>query len=106
MYKFMTRGGQRKICYTSLEHHAKKECTRGSSFQFVSIFHLGIYLPDFDDTGFWVLAVILWNLDPLVGNDHEISSYTTAVIRQQPVKSSRGTAFSVRPVPRCLKQDT
>jgi hypothetical protein len=49
------------------------------------------------------LLNILWHLDPLLGNDREISNYTTAVTRQQPVSSNRGTMFSVQSVPRCYR---
>jgi hypothetical protein len=41
----------------------------------------------------------------LLNNDSEISNYTTTVTRQLPVKSNRGTVFSVRSVPICCKQD-
>jgi hypothetical protein len=51
------------------------------------------------------LLNILWHLDPLLGNDREISNYTTAVTRQRPVNSNRGTVFSVRPVPGCYRWD-
>jgi hypothetical protein len=47
---------------------------------------------------------ILWHVDPLLGNDSEISYYTTTVTRQRPVKSNRGNVFSVRSVPRCYEQ--
>jgi hypothetical protein len=49
--------------------------------------------------------LILWHVDSLLGNDREISNYTTAVTRQRPVNSKRGTVFCVRPVPKCYKQD-
>jgi hypothetical protein len=49
--------------------------------------------------------MILWNVDPLLGNDHEISNYTTALTRQRSVSSNTGMAFSVRFVPICYKQD-
>jgi hypothetical protein len=48
---------------------------------------------------------MLWYIDPLLGNDREIGNYTTAVTRQLPVNSNRGTLFSVRSVPRCYKQN-
>jgi hypothetical protein len=48
---------------------------------------------------------ILWHVDPLLGNDREISNYTTAVTRQRPVNSNRGMMFSVRSLPKCYKQD-
>jgi hypothetical protein len=32
----------------------------------------------------------LWHVDPLLGNDHEISNYTTAVTRQWHGNSDRG----------------
>jgi hypothetical protein len=41
---------------------------------------------------------ILWYVAPLVCNDRDISNYTTAVTRQRPVNSNRGTGFSVRSV--------
>jgi hypothetical protein len=47
---------------------------------------------------------LLWYVDPLLGNDRDLSSYTTAVTRQQPVNSNRGTVFSVRSLPKCYKQ--
>jgi hypothetical protein len=31
----------------------------------------------------------MWPVDPLLGNDREISNYTTAVTRQRPVESNR-----------------
>jgi hypothetical protein len=43
----------------------------------------------------------VWHVDLLLGNDREISSYTTAVIRWQPVNSNRGMVFSVWSMPRC-----
>jgi hypothetical protein len=48
---------------------------------------------------------ILWNIDLLLGNDREISNYTTAVTRQRSLNSNRGTACSVRSVLRCHKKD-
>jgi hypothetical protein len=50
------------------------------------------------------MLLIVWHVDPMLGNDREISSYTTTVTRQLPVNRNRGTVFSVRPVPRCYKQ--
>jgi hypothetical protein len=47
----------------------------------------------------------LWHVDPLLGNDREISKYTAAVTRKRPVNSNRGMVFSVRSLPRCYKQD-
>jgi hypothetical protein len=32
---------------------------------------------------------ILWHVDPLLGNDCEISNYTTAVTRQRSLNSNR-----------------
>jgi hypothetical protein len=53
--------------------------------------------------------IILWHVDPLPGNDREISDYTTApqtiIFPRQQLNSNRGTVFSVRSVPRCSKQD-
>jgi hypothetical protein len=42
---------------------------------------------------------------PLLGNNSEISNYTTAFITQLPVNSNRGTMFSVRSLSRWYKQD-
>jgi hypothetical protein len=50
-------------------------------------------------------SITLRHVVALLGNDSEISNYTTAVTRQRPVNSNRGTVFSVRFVPRCYKQD-
>jgi hypothetical protein len=47
---------------------------------------------------------ILWHVDPLLGDDHEISNYTTAVTKQLPVNTNRKKVFSVRSVSRCFKQ--
>jgi hypothetical protein len=47
----------------------------------------------------------MWLVDPLLGNDREISSYTTAVTGQQPVSGNRGMVFSVLSVLRCYNQD-
>jgi hypothetical protein len=47
----------------------------------------------------------MWHVDPLLGNDHKISNYTTAVTRQQPVNNNRGTVLSVQSVPMCYKQE-
>jgi hypothetical protein len=41
---------------------------------------------------------------PLLGNDREISNYTTAITMQRLVNSNRGIVFSARSVPRCYKQ--
>jgi hypothetical protein len=40
----------------------------------------------------------------LGGDDRQISIYTTAVTRQRPVNSNKGTVFYVRFVPRCYKR--
>jgi hypothetical protein len=40
---------------------------------------------------------ILWHVDLLLGNDSEISNYTTAVTRQRPVNSNRERCFLCRP---------
>lgn len=47
---------------------------------------------------------VLYISDPLLGNDYEISNYTTVVTRQWPVNSSRRSVLSLRSVPRCYKQ--
>jgi hypothetical protein len=44
------------------------------------------------------------DVDQLLGNDGEINNYTTVIIRQRSLNCKRGTAFSVRFVPRCYKQ--
>jgi hypothetical protein len=41
---------------------------------------------------------------PLLGNDRDISNYTTAVTMQRSVNNSRRTVISLRSVPRCYKQ--
>jgi hypothetical protein len=46
----------------------------------------------------------MWHIDPLLGNDREISTYTRDVTRHRPVNNDRRTVFSVRSVLRC-KQD-
>jgi hypothetical protein len=51
------------------------------------------------------LFYTLWHVDWMLSNDCEISNYTTAVTRQQPVNSNRGKVFSARSVSRCYKQD-
>jgi hypothetical protein len=43
---------------------------------------------------------IMGHVDPLLGNDHEISNYTMAVTRQRSINSNRETVFSVWSVPR------
>jgi hypothetical protein len=48
---------------------------------------------------------ILWHVDLLLRKDHEISSYTMDITRQQTINSNRLTAFSVWTVLRCYKQD-
>jgi hypothetical protein len=48
--------------------------------------------------------ILLWHVEPLLGNHREMSSCKTAVTRQRPVNSNKGTVFSVRSVPRCYKQ--
>jgi hypothetical protein len=40
--------------------------------------------------------LILWHVDPLLGNDSEIINYATAITRQRPVKSNRGMVFNMR----------
>jgi hypothetical protein len=44
-------------------------------------------------------------VDPLLGNDREISNYATAASRQRPENSNRGKVYSVLSAPRCYKQD-
>jgi hypothetical protein len=39
----------------------------------------------------------LWHIDPLLGNDHEISNHTMTVTRQWPVNSNRGKVFLCGP---------
>jgi hypothetical protein len=48
--------------------------------------------------------IILWHVDPLLGNDYEISSYTMAITRQQPINSNRRTVFSVLSVLKCYNK--
>jgi hypothetical protein len=58
----------------------------------------------------------LWHVDPLLGNDREISKYTTAVTSNGFANKSvstttigyskRGMVFFVRSVPKCYKQDS
>jgi hypothetical protein len=43
----------------------------------------------------------MWNADPLLGSDREISNYTMAVTRQWPINRNRGTVFSVQSMLRC-----
>jgi hypothetical protein len=45
---------------------------------FMSLYHLLIYN---------MSGNIFWPVDPLLGNDRKISSYTTAVIRYDPVNN-------------------
>jgi hypothetical protein len=52
-----------------------------------------------------VVVIIEWQVVHLLGNDREISNYTTAVTRQWPVNRNRKTLFSVQSVPRCYKQE-
>jgi hypothetical protein len=47
----------------------------------------------------------VWQVDPSLGIDREISICTTAITRQQPVNSNRGTVSSVRSVLSCYTQD-
>jgi hypothetical protein len=47
---------------------------------------------------------MLWHVDPLLGNDREISNHTTTFTRQGPVNSNRENVFSVLSVLKC-KQD-
>jgi hypothetical protein len=48
---------------------------------------------------------ILWHVDQMLGNNREISTYTTVVTRHQPLNSNRDRVLSVRSVLRCYKQD-
>jgi hypothetical protein len=50
-------------------------------------------------------VITMWHVVLLLGNDREISNYTTTITRQRPVNSNRGTVFSVRSVPRCYKKN-
>jgi hypothetical protein len=43
----------------------------------------------------------MWHVDPLLSKGREVSKCSTAVNRQRPVNSNRGTVFNVRSVPRC-----
>jgi hypothetical protein len=43
--------------------------------------------------------LILWRVDPLLGNDRELSNYTGAL------NNNKGTVFSARSIPRCYKQE-
>jgi hypothetical protein len=45
---------------------------------------------------FSYFCIILWYIDPLLGNDREANNSTTTVTRQRPLNSNRGTVFSVR----------
>jgi hypothetical protein len=60
------------------------------------------FMSDCDMYGY---RVVLWYVDPLLGNGNEMSNYTTAVTRQQPVNDDIGIMFSVQSVPKCYKQD-
>jgi hypothetical protein len=59
---------------------------------------------------------VMWYVDPLLGNDREISSYTTTMLSNGSANKHVSTAereysnngkrcFSARSVPRCYKQD-
>jgi hypothetical protein len=48
-------------------------------------------------------CIMLWHVDLLLGNGREISNHTTAVTKQRPVNSNKGTVFFVWCVPRCYK---
>jgi hypothetical protein len=82
------------------------------------------------------VLIILWHVDPLLGNDHEISNYTQLLplaLKQQQRKGvfctvcpdgcasnngichattkqqshcNRGTVFSMRSMPKCYKQES
>jgi hypothetical protein len=58
-----------------------------------------------DNRNVHAAVLILWHVDPLLGNDRVIGNYTTAITRRRPVNSKTGTVFSVRSLPRCYKQD-
>jgi hypothetical protein len=60
--------------------------------------------PNWRDLKRQSLLKIIWHVDPLLGNDSEISNHTTAVTRQRSVNSNRGKVFSVRSAPICYKQ--
>jgi hypothetical protein len=47
-----------------------------------------------------VSCLILWHVDPLLGNGREMSKHVTAVARLRPVKSNGGKVFSVLSVSR------
>jgi hypothetical protein len=51
------------------------------------------------------IYMILWNVDPLLGNDREISNYTTVFTRQRSVNRNGGMAFSVCSELICYKHD-
>jgi hypothetical protein len=40
-----------------------------------------------------LVLILLWHVGPLLGNDSEISKYTTAVSRQRSVNRNRETVF-------------
>jgi hypothetical protein len=46
----------------------------------------------------------VWHVDSLLGNDHEISSYTT-VVTGRPINCDKGIVSSVWSMWRCYKQD-
>jgi hypothetical protein len=48
---------------------------------------------------------ILWHVDLLLGNNHEISNYAMGVTRQWPVNGNRGTLFPVQSMLKCYRQD-
>jgi hypothetical protein len=46
----------------------------------------------------------MWNVDPLLGNDHEMSNFTTAVMAP-PKDTNRRAVFSKRSLLRCYKSN-
>jgi hypothetical protein len=58
------------------------------------------------------MLIILWHVDPLLGNDREIIKRTTAVVRSrilqqtqnQQLHCNRGAVFSMLSVRNCYKQ--
>jgi hypothetical protein len=56
---------------------------------------------------------ILYHIDPLLGNDHDINKYRKAVteyqllkhVRMETIEEQQRKVFSMRSVPRCYNQD-
>jgi hypothetical protein len=63
--------------------------------------HISIHLSHKKES----LLNIMSHIVTLLGNDHEISNYITAVTWQRPANGNRKHMFSVRSVPRCDKQE-